>query len=241
MRLTVIAGLVVATTVAVFGFVQAQVPDDSSPLIPRQETPNPKLPEAPAGKNLVPLPNYKPKPGDRLYLFSEIGKTAITKDRFDLATVIKAGIANDVVGAQQLKDQQRVFLVTTGTQVLVLDTDTLNYKGSEYTACQVRFVDGPFADQSAWCVADEVVKLVAVPKSKAQLKAEADRDKPRVAETVNQSADQKAAALLKIAQNLEKDGKTKPALENYREIVKIAPNSASAKTAKGRIEAMSKK
>jgi len=48
----------------------------------------------------------------------------------------------------------------------------------------------------------------------------------------------RAAGLLRIAQNLEKAGKPAAALKNYRELVKSFPDAPAAKTAKERIKAL---
>ena len=51
-------------------------------------------------------------------------------------------------------------------------------------------------------------------------------------------ASAKAASLLRLGQNLEKAGKTAAALDYYRQVVKLYPDTPSAKTAAERIKAL---
>lgn len=51
----------------------------------------------------------------------------------------------------------------------------------------------------------------------------------------------RAASLLRIAQNLEKGGKAAAALTSYRQVVKLYPETPSAKTAAARIKALGAK
>jgi YHS domain-containing protein len=73
--------------------------------------------------------------------------------------------------------------------------------------------------------------------SKSKEKAEAEEESAPKSKPAAKPAD-RAASLLKIAQNLEKAGKFAAALKNYREIVKSFPDAPAAKTAKERIKAL---
>jgi hypothetical protein len=68
-------------------------------------------------------------------------------------------------------------------------------------------------------------------------KAEPDDDASVPKSKPAKTAD-RAAGLLKIAQNLEKAGKPAAALKNYRELVKSFPAAPASKTAKERIKAL---
>ena len=50
----------------------------------------------------------------------------------------------------------------------------------------------------------------------------------------------RAASLLRVAQNLEKSGKTAAALEDYKQIVKDYADTPAARTARQRIKAVEK-
>ena len=68
-------------------------------------------------------------------------------------------------------------------------------------------------------------------KAKTQTKKDTGKRRPRPNQRI-------AATLLRIAQNLEKDGKTDAALKNFRQIVKDFAGTPAAKTAAERIKAL---
>ena len=72
------------------------------------------------------------------------------------------------------------------------------------------------------------VKTEEIPKEKSEA--------PKVAD-----ASAKASSLLKLGQNLEKSGKPSSALGYYRQVLKMYPDSSSAKTASERIKAIEAK
>ncbi len=87
--------------------------------------------------------------------------------------------------------------------------------------------------------------VVDTPKTKMATPAASADPAPKAASTASASAAKsttdasaKAAASLRIAQNLEKSGKTAAALTSYREVVKLYPGTPSAKTASDRIKAL---
>jgi YHS domain-containing protein len=72
-------------------------------------------------------------------------------------------------------------------------------------------------------------------KDKSQTKTKKDAAKTAATKLAN-----RAATLLRIGQNLEKDGKSGAALKNFRQIVKDFPGTPAAKTAAERIKALDK-
>jgi YHS domain-containing protein len=72
-------------------------------------------------------------------------------------------------------------------------------------------------------------------KDKSQSKTKKDAGKTAAAKLAN-----RAATLLRIGQNLEKDDKSDAALKNFRQIVKDFPGTPAAKTAAERIKALDK-
>ena len=72
-------------------------------------------------------------------------------------------------------------------------------------------------------------------KDKGRTTTKKDTGKTAAAKLAN-----RAATLLRIAQNLEKDGKSTAALKNFRQIVKDFPGTPAAKTAAERIKALEK-
>jgi YHS domain-containing protein len=71
------------------------------------------------------------------------------------------------------------------------------------------------------------------PKEKSESKTKKAADKIAATKQAN-----RAATLLRIGQNLEKDGKTDAALKNFRQIVKDFPGTPAAKTAAARLKAL---
>ncbi|SIN74921.1 YHS domain-containing protein [Singulisphaera sp. GP187] len=90
---------------------------------------------------------------------------------------------------------------------------------------------------------DEEVKPKAKAKGKSSEKASssADKDKPDDEPAPSKpaaKASTKAASQLRLAQNLEKSGKTAAALQYYRDLVKDYAGTPEAKTAATRIKAL---
>ena len=83
-------------------------------------------------------------------------------------------------------------------------------------------------------------KKAAMPASKSKAAVVGvEKEKPAAGKTADPLA--RAASLLKLGQNLEKAGKTAPALGYYRQIVKDFPATASASSAAARIKALAGK
>ena len=80
----------------------------------------------------------------------------------------------------------------------------------------------------------------ATPKAKARSSSPAIAAAPAVAAEPAKASDApaKAASLLRLGQNLEKTGKAAAALSYYRQVVKLYPDTPSAKTASDRIKAL---
>ena len=82
----------------------------------------------------------------------------------------------------------------------------------------------------------------AAPAAKPAAPTETAKPSP-AAETTKGASDPtaKAASLLRLGQNLEKTNKATAALDYYKQIVKLYPDSPSAKTATARIKALAPK
>jgi len=104
-------------------------------------------------------------------------------------------------------------------------------KPAKPTPARPRRSDDPFADDVAEDKMDE--------PAKTHDQKPAPKDQPDSPPAKDSTVD-RAASLLRVAQNLEKIGKTAAALENYREILEDYPDSPSAKTARARVKALSK-
>jgi YHS domain-containing protein len=145
---------------------------------------------------------------------------------------------------------------------------TVSYNGKSYpvccTGCRDEFNDNPakyakIADLAAQSkpaakdkpavkgkddgsfdgLIDEPVAKKAMPEAKPKVES-----KPKAADAKADAAKAKddptikANRELQLGQNLEKGGKTKPALDHYRTVVKDYPDTEAAKTAAARIKAL---
>jgi hypothetical protein len=208
--------------------------DDPLRLIPAQGKPAPEMPKPPDGKILVPMPGYQPRPGDRLIIYVDSGLAVAAKDSMTHGDLVQSAIAKDEAKIKELKNAQKIATIENGTQVLILDFDSMEYKGDKYNVCRIRFIDGPYTGQSAMVLAEEVVRLIAVPKSKAQLKAERDRITTRILP----SPEQQAQTIVTAGKNLEKLGKYGGARENYERVFKEFKDTPQAKIAGERLAAI---
>jgi hypothetical protein len=207
-------------------------------LVPTPGAPDPRPPEAPAGKMLVTDPTYTPGAGDRAILFSydrDVPRVWICKDLFAFEDYIRSMEAKDSVGLEGLARAGRAAVVTDGTAVLVLEYRDNPYIGKGHPSCEVRLEDGPYANQKAWCLASEVVRVVVVPKPRALI--EAERKAARKGAEADRKADpaKQAAALLDIADALRDSGKVEAAGVYYRRIARDFPGTPAAKQAASRL------
>ena len=110
--------------------------------------------------------------------------------------------------------------------------------GAKAASSSVGKDDGTFGD----VMVDEPgkVKSSAAPKAKGATPAkESADDSPKASEPAKGTdSSAKAASLLRLGQNLEKNGKPAAALTYYRQVVKLYPDSPSARTASDRIKAL---
>jgi YHS domain-containing protein len=100
---------------------------------------------------------------------------------------------------------------------------------------------GRMADQGNPVAADSKKKMEKAESSSDSTQAETkEKTQPKkdTAKTTATISANRAATLLRIAQNLEKDGKTDAALKNFRQIVKDFAGTPAAKTAAERIKAL---
>ena len=116
-------------------------------------------------------------------------------------------------------------------------------------------LSGDVADSPAMKTGDRSSKAAprtSRPKAKPVAEAGGDTDAPPAAgksksatkktepKTAGSRPAARAASLLRIAQNLEKSGKTAAALEDYKQIVKDYGDTPAARTARQRIKALEK-
>ena len=97
-----------------------------------------------------------------------------------------------------------------------------------------------FEDAFAGDVSDTPAKKPGARKADEARPSSADRQDSASGKPETKSAATRAVALLRIAQNLEKSGKTRAALDDYKRIVKEFADTPAARTARQRIEALEK-
>jgi hypothetical protein len=229
--------LTIALTIVGVGFVAGGEGDNDESGLFR----NPKYPEIkpldPGPENVFVVDReYSPEPGDEAVLADMGGYPMICKYRLDLIDLIGAASKRDAKALEKLAIDDKFKLIANGTRVRVNLCVPLEYRGMKYVAVSLTVLDGPFTGQTACTLSDWVVRLVevrATPEQLANRRAQSD-----TAKRMENAAKDRPATLLRMAKSLEKAGKIKPALEDYREIVKIAPASPQAKTARERIAAL---
>lgn len=210
--------------------------DDPTGLFRSPAFPDPALPKPSPGNTFIPDRRYEPKPGDEAVLFASNGLPIITKYRLDLIDLVGVLSKNETGKLQKMLLDDKFKIATNGTKVKVHLLVDLNYRGAPYSACSLKVIDGPFAGQTACTLKDFVVHLQEVELTPLEIEIQKARE-----ETIRKTKvaiEERPATLLKMAENLEKSGKKSAAIDNYREIIKIAPKSSHAKAARARIEAL---
>jgi hypothetical protein len=214
------------------------VADAQDRLVPRPGVPDPVIAQVP-GKKAVVVPGYVPRPSDRASLVSPSDQAVVIKTLLAIDVLIKHTIAQDEVGLGELMKQGKVALVAAGTRVHVLDESEQTYKGADYTCYQVRFLDGPYQGQTAWCLEGAVGRIGYVPKTRAELKAERDAA-PKAKPPQSPTAEHKAEVIMRAGEEMEKRGMTRDAIENYEFILKYFPETRTARKADEHLKAIRK-
>lgn len=195
---------------------------------------------------LVPDPDWVARPGDKATLYDDgDGRVFIARDMFAFQDLVKGLKAKDTDGLRELMDKGKVAFEVSGTPILVIERHENQFIAGGVLALEVRLLDGANKGRVCWIYRASAARLIekkpdpAIEKSR-QVQAEAAaRREAKEAEKARANAPAaRAASLLNIARNLEKSGKPKPALENYRKIVKEFGDTPSAKEAAGRVRAL---
>ncbi len=202
-----------------------------------------------AKREMIVDKSWIPEPGDRALIYRSDGLDVfVATDIFSYEECIKFQRAGDTDGLKQLARDRRVALVKSGTPILVIErhNNPLIAKGA--SAIELRILEGEQKDGKVWVYEGEVNRLVEKPIDPSVERAkkfaedvEADRAAKEAAKGKLYSRPARAEALLTIAKNLEKSGKPKPALENYRKVVAEFGDTPAAKSAAGRIKALAGK
>ena len=205
---------------------EAPQPDN---LVPIPGVENPRLPTPPAGKKWLAQEGYEPKAGDRLQAYdADLGASIASIDSATFVVAIKANVAEDSDTAKQLLADKKIAPLANGTSVEILRREDFKADGkSFYTGLEVKVIDGPYRERTVWVFDDSVGKLRLADAA----------TKPPVPPV---DPEKRAETLLKAAQNLEKAGKVKPAIENYREIVAKYPKTPAARKAAERLKVLAK-
>ena len=183
--------------------------------------------------------------------------------------LLKADRARDQVGARERLTSGKAFRLAAGTPVLVIaphlrplePSTTYSGPASSFArsvggggfreefleTLEVRVMDGPLKGKALF-VAVDAVALMKAPDPRivaqrlraakaAEKKAEANaKVKARPADPAA-----RAAALLQMGKNLQGDGLTDAALENYRKIIAEFADTPAAKEAAVRVKSLTKK
>ena len=210
--------------------------------------------------------SYQPSVGDRAVLHAADEKGEIVT--FWVATtpaayreMVKGDAMNDEKRGKELEAEKKLSWIQedeTSVVVVGLDSVTIPLGVRDGVAqvitadvAAVRVLDGPHKGKILYTDSDNVTRLRTVEEktkgrrgTRKSAKPKAARTEPAATKTPGgpskESDDARAASLFKFGQDLEKSGKTSGALEFYRKLVKQYPNTAQAKSALSRIEAIGK-
>lgn len=222
-------------------------------------------PEKPAVTRVID-PNYSPQPGDLAYLGSNLRDAEgdlYDIDAFpsieDFKTYVRLtserSEANDDA-IEKLEDRKKLLVMDQGTEVEVIAFGPVEIVRNErgaggVVAASVRVLKGEHKGKVLYLAPQLVVRYQAVadraespwPKSKSakglvkkKTPGEAKVKSDRPAAVVDPAA--RAASLLKLGKDLEKAGKTKGALDLYRQLIRQYPKSTQAVSAGERIKAI---
>jgi hypothetical protein len=216
--------------------------------------------------NLVPTPGlaYWAQPGEDAEIYDPNTPAGISLDAF--RDCLKFRAANDTIGLEEYSKKKLGFTLALGTKLRVIRThlryvDMTSISADQYAkevqaavgappkpaeAVEVRVLDGEHKGKALFVSlgsvalmrsnADELVRKRRAEEVAA--KDSAKRASKEAAKAKQATPEARAASLLNIASNLEKSGKTKAALENYRKVVKDFPDTPAAVEASDRIKAL---
>ena len=235
---------------------------------PSDATAKPKSEDAPKGTRVID-PTYVPQVGD--HAFADTGQKdedgepygipgAVSVQEF--ITYLQLSQARNDEALDKMEDAKKVNLLDAGTEVVVTAVSPIplaqvrlpqgTFRGGPVCA-EIKVIDGEFKGQVLYALARDIVRYTIVPKpsdgppakSKSSKRAKKRKTpaatEKSAAETPAANPTARAESMLKLGQSLEKAGKTTGAVEFYRKVVKQFPDSASAKTAAGRLKALENK
>lgn len=227
-------------TCVVAGMISAATYADDPPAKEQPET------------KMEPDPRWVPKPGDKATVNEAGSPGGVSYFAFEEFQKFRS--AKDQTGVQSMLDKKLVFPVPKGVGVLVLKRyqpervfSTAPMSSEDYRAAvqssilsgasrrvyplEVRILDGERKDKVLFIAEDDIAKLIPVRVSPMIKLKEKPKPKP-----VDPTA--RVKSLLRSAQILEKDGKTKGAVDYYKTVVKDYPKSEEAKVATARLKAI---
>jgi hypothetical protein len=129
-------------------------------------------------------------------------------------------------GFARMVADKKALNVAAGTLARVVQRHGYGPDGESVEPClEIRILEGPLHDRVG-CVLLNHVALIE-PQTLDRLRAQRRR-----------AAEQKVAAALQVAENLEKSGKTDAARKAYRLVVKEYPGTEQAERAAGRVRSL---
>lgn len=198
--------------------------------------------------------SYRPSVGDRAMLYNEDEKgesflvwAAAAESGY--REYLKAEAMSDDKRFGDLEKSGRIVHLDDETPVLVLEITSIlaplnRDQFADDTAAAVRVLAGPHKGRVFLTPVEHVVRLrpAAAARAKARRPPAGAKKAPRspAGPTAKAAPDpsSRAASMLRLGQGLEKSGKAAGALEFYRKVVREFPDTAQAKTAAARIEAL---
>ena len=166
-----------------------------------------------------------------VFLRSEQMEPHLIEDLDGLAVYIKHAAAQDKVGLQEMERKGKITPLGASSRALILQRRVLGDDRRGEGLLEVRIQNGPLKDRSGWVLE----AFAAYPRLEFQA-SRATIGKATRKEGVDPDA--RARTMLRLAEATEKNGKTKGAIDLYRQIVKDFPLTPSAAKAKERLEVL---
>ncbi|MCA1684402.1 MAG: tetratricopeptide repeat protein [Planctomycetia bacterium] len=206
-------------------------------------------------------PSYTPQPGDRAVLDTKqkdedgdpVGApAAVTVE--DFKTYVKLSTENNEDGLDRLEGARKVLYFEAGTEVDVIAISPVlvvgNAQASAGVLCAaVRIAGGSSKGKTLYTLPQFLVNYVAVANppaaplakrktARGSTKRNAGAAKKDAPDSPAPDPAARAASTLSLGQSLEKAGRTKGAVDLYRQLLKQYPASPQARTAGERIKAL---
>lgn len=206
-------------------------------------------------------PTYIPQAGDRAVFDTQrkdedgdpyLAWAVVSLDDFKTATRLTYEQNNDAL--DKLEDSHKILTFEPGTPVQILELAPIpmvrNGQAVGGVICaSVQVLSGPSRGKTVYTTPGFLAQYVAGAvqpattsekrkTSKAVSRRKPPAEKKATAEAPAPDPAAQAASTLRIAQSLEKAGKTKGAVDFYRQLLKQYPASPQAKTAAERIKAL---